>query len=137
MDNQKLMDLLQNNAFMEKILSAASTEEVKSLFSEQGLNLTDENINALGQALEKAIANGGELSEDDLADVSGGGDVSTTAIVTALSTVGLGSAIIGGYLTHKAEGWWRSFKHGIAADERKKYEEIYGKNSTPDAKKKL
>ena len=135
MENQKLMDLLQDNVFMEKILSAASVEEVKSLFSEQGITLTDENVAALGQAIEKAIANGGELSEDDLAGVSGGINIDNKAAVaigSGLFAVGLAG---GAYVMHKASGWWRDFKHSIASDERKRYEEVYGKDASFDKKK--
>lgn len=60
-------DLMQNEAFKEALSSAKSLEEVASLLRENGLDVTEKDLEALAEK-----QNEGELDENALEDVSGG-----------------------------------------------------------------
>lgn len=62
----KLIDLQNNETFMQKLADAKTSSEIQSLLTEYGIEMTDEEIaTALDQA-EK------ELAEEDLENVAGG-----------------------------------------------------------------
>ena len=125
MDEQKLQELLQSQPFMEKVLSAQTVEEVKSLFSAEGVDLTDEDINVLGQAIEAAIQNGGNLSDADLENISGGVSDALVAVLASGAVLALSAAAVaGGVVTHKAEKWYRQKTFDITKKEIEKWREI-------------
>ena len=74
--NEQLMSLMKNKEFVEKMLKCKKAAEVQALFAEYGCELTLEEVNSLCKQLkstfQKALENGGELSENDLEDVAGG-----------------------------------------------------------------
>ena len=104
MDNKKLAELMQDKAFMEKVLEATTEEEVKKLFSQRGIELTDGDIEFLAKAIAKAAKNEGQLSEKDLENISGGGNASAVE-----AGVGIGAGLM---LIPEAVGAAYAFKKG-------------------------
>ncbi len=101
--NAKLMEIFQNEQFKVEAENLTTAEELQSLFSKYGLELTKQEVVALCGAIVRQM-NGGELTEDDLEDVAGG---FAWAIVGA---VALGAACLGGcaggiYAGVKGWGW--------------------------------
>lgn len=70
---RKLELILQDESFVDKVFNLDSIDAAKVAFEEKGLVMTDEELNALAEAVNNAAVNTGELTEDDLSSVSGGG----------------------------------------------------------------
>ena len=69
----KLDELFEDDAFVDAVCAADSSEEAQKLFAEKGLELTLEEVESLGQSIGKAaLSENGELSEEDLDSVAGG-----------------------------------------------------------------
>ena len=88
---------LEDKSFCEKIAQAESDTAVCKLFAEQGIELSESDVQELGRAIEncKEVANE-ELSEQDLENVAGGYIVALAVTfgicviaVTALSLIAL------------------------------------------------
>lgn len=80
----KLEELKGNGEFTEKVNKAESYEELADLFSEEGLEVTAEEISDFANEIKTFE---GELKEDDLESVAGG---SLSVIV------GIGATLISG-----------------------------------------
>lgn len=97
--NEKMNELLQDEAFLEKLLNLESDTEVQALLAENGVELTLAEITSVKTAIESRLAgDNAELSEDELESVAGGVDVDK--IITAVFD-GLGS------LGDKVHSWTR------------------------------
>lgn len=105
MDNEKISELFQDTTFMEKILEAATEEEVKEIFLKKGVELKEGEIDLLAKEIEKKAFESGILSEQELTDVSGG--VSNLEV----AGIGAGGAIIGAAAMVPVAGW--AFKKGV------------------------
>ena len=75
-ENERLVTLLKNTEFVEKLVKCKKTVEAQKLFAEHDCELSTEEITSLCEGmkiiLQKKIANDGELSEKDLEEISGG-----------------------------------------------------------------
>lgn len=101
MNESKLKELLANEEFAKKIFAIEEPEDVQKAFKEAGLELTMDEVKALGSALANA-AEGKELSEDDLDSVAGG--------ITPAATIGVVVGIVGiaGVITKISKSdWWK------------------------------
>ena len=104
MDKQKIESLLKNEEFMKKILPMQTPEEVQAEFKKEGVELSIEEIEALGSIINKYLEKGGKpLSEDELENIAGGHDCSVQlAIVMGVElgvvggVIAAGAAAIGG-----------------------------------------
>ncbi|MEZ3468001.1 MAG: hypothetical protein K1W40_05980 [Schaedlerella sp.] len=70
---EKLNALLEDEAFLNKMLNAENPEQVSALFAENGITMSAKEVEILRSRLENA--DGGELSEDQLENVAGGVDL--------------------------------------------------------------
>ncbi len=73
--NQKTMEsLLKDEAFVGKLLEAASVSEMRALVEAEGVQVPEEELAAFKQAMDERAAAGGKqaLSDDDLEQVTGG-----------------------------------------------------------------
>lgn len=70
---EKLNALLEDEAFLNKMLNAENPEQVSALFAENGITMSAKEVEILRSRLENA--EGGELSEDQLENVAGGVDL--------------------------------------------------------------
>lgn len=91
---QKIKELMADQSFVEKLLSCEEPEEVQSLFNENEVYLSIEEIKQIGKALENLEGKDGELTEEDLEAVAGG-----IAIGIVLGIVGAIASITGGTYT--------------------------------------
>lgn len=71
--SDKLNALLEDEAFINKILNAEDPEQVSALFSENGVTLSVKEVEILRSRLENTDSD--ELSEDQLENVAGGVDL--------------------------------------------------------------
>lgn len=62
----KLIDLQNNEQFLEKLANAKTAESVRELLNEYGVEMSDEEIEAALSEADK------ELPEEDLENVAGG-----------------------------------------------------------------
>ena len=69
---EQLNQLLENEAFMEKVTSAGSVEEIAAIFAENGVELSTEEIKGMIQEVISGKTAGGELDETALEGVAGG-----------------------------------------------------------------
>ncbi|MDD3852445.1 MAG: Nif11-like leader peptide family RiPP precursor [Syntrophomonadaceae bacterium] len=86
---QKLAKLQANleadNSFGEKLFSLETSQEVQNYLKENGMDFSEDEINAVKNALVKT-AEKGELSDADLGEVAGGIAV-TTGIAAISATI--------------------------------------------------
>lgn len=71
-ENEKLQSLLKDEAFVERILRM-TPEEVQKVLEEEGVHFTVEEIIQAGEMIKAIAENDGELSEEALENVAGGG----------------------------------------------------------------
>lgn len=95
----KFQELINDEAFVKKAFCVDSVEEVQAAFAAQGVEITPEEIYAIGDAVSAAVSGDGELSEDALDSVAGG---VIEWIVVGKIVVAVGGAALGLW------GWYRS-----------------------------
>lgn len=89
-------ELFAKEGFETALNAAATVEEVKAAFAAQGVTVTEEEAKEIFKGVHQEM---GELSEEALDDVAGGGvGAVLAAIITAggAVTVGTGVLIVGG-----------------------------------------
>lgn len=70
-DKQVKFDaLVENESFLEAMKAAEGKDDIKRIFSEFGLDLSKDEINAFTAMTERALSE--ELTADDLESVAGG-----------------------------------------------------------------
>ncbi len=79
--NEKIKELLVNEAFAAELEKVETVEEIKALFAAHGVQVTDEELTELIK--QPAMADADELSEEDMEMVSGG-----SAVTLALKALG-------------------------------------------------
>ncbi len=70
--NEKFNELMQNEAFVEKLFALENDTEVRDLLTKNGVELSLAEIAAIKTGLDFRFSKDGELSEDDLENVAGG-----------------------------------------------------------------
>lgn len=87
---EKLNTLLQDEAFLEKLVALETDTEVQSLLAENGVELSIAEITAIKAGVAAQLGENEELSEDDLENVAGGADVADiiSGIAEGLSKLG-------------------------------------------------
>ena len=66
----KIKELENNKEFMDKIAGMDNLADVAKAFNEEGIEVTEEELKKAGELYE---TQGGEIKEDQLENVSGGG----------------------------------------------------------------
>lgn len=96
MENKtEFQKLLKDKDFYESIIKMETPEEVQKAFAEKGVEVSKEEVQALGAIINKVCEKkGAALSEEDLNEISGGGigDVAD-AFVCGLFANPLGGAV--------------------------------------------
>ncbi|MDR3332261.1 MAG: hypothetical protein LBT08_06500 [Synergistaceae bacterium] len=72
MDKAKAKEIFSDEAFVTSLLKLETAEEAQKALKARGLEVSLEEVKAIGDVLEKAAENGGKLSEDELENVAGG-----------------------------------------------------------------
>lgn len=111
----KLQELLRNEDFVKELLTKEDPEDVQALFEDSGLELSMDEVRAIGDVFDRA-ANGeitaeqiekaanGELSEEELSQVAGGEVIIGVGTVIAICVIGV-LGLEGSYLI--SENWDR------------------------------
>lgn len=103
MDEKKMLAAVEDQAFLEKIISMDSIEEVQAAFKqEKGIELSANDLEAIQKAVEEKME--GELSEDDLENVAGG--VSVDTIVTVSTAIVKGFVKLGNAINNWTRRRW-------------------------------
>ena len=84
-------ETFQDQAFEEKVLNCESKAELKELFASKGIEMSDEEIKQMVDHVNSLLADGDELSEDSLDQVSGGIGIAAAGAI-------LGGAYVAGRL---------------------------------------
>ena len=104
MNEEKLKEVLSDDAFVKELLAMEKPEDVQAALEEKGVEFTLDDIKQIGEVIRKVQsgeisqeqverAANGELSEDELEGVSGGILLTTLLWITA----GCGAAVaVGG-----------------------------------------
>ncbi len=82
---EKLNQILEEEGFVEKLTECESAADVQKLFASKGVDITLDEVKAIGSALAAEFSDSDEMDEDALDSVAGG---------AALHRVGLVSAVI-------------------------------------------
>ena len=129
-----LKKMNEDKEFAENILSQTEREKVIELAKEEGIELTLDNIDEVNEIIKKAIENfhDGELSEEELENVSGGGfSLIISAMVTANIIIPVASASViasAAALSAVVSGASITALDAYDSYERKKNRENYYKN---------
>ncbi|MDR3271299.1 MAG: hypothetical protein LBT32_07340 [Peptococcaceae bacterium] len=87
----KIQELFQDEAFLTKFTTLETLGELKAELAQNGVELSDEDLDEFGKGIKAAISPTDELSADELGDVTGG---STSSFGTAWKAgVEIGKAI--------------------------------------------
>lgn len=103
-ENEGFIALMEDKQFVEKMLSQAAPEDVQRLFTDSGVELTMEEVMALGAELERQFHNqNGELDENALEGVNGGVIITAaTGWAIAKAVIAVGSAGLAIYKWYKS-----------------------------------
>lgn len=100
---EKIQKLVEDQEFVTKMLSCEEPEQVQKLFADNGVEVSLEEVKALGQSLATMAESDGELSEDDLEGVAGGSLLG--AVSTIISAGKLVKTVVDNWSTIKS--WFR------------------------------
>lgn len=71
-NQEKFQELMNDEAFVKTAFCVDTVEEVQKAFADHGVEITPEEIYAIGDAVSVATSTDEELSEDALDSVAGG-----------------------------------------------------------------
>ena len=73
---EKFKSLASNDAFLEKLISAKDDEEIKACFKEQGVEISDKELETFKEEFKKrASSEARKLSDEGLEEIAGGYNV--------------------------------------------------------------
>jgi len=106
---EKFKSLASNDAFLEKLISAKDDEEIKACFKEQGVEISDKELETFKEEFKKrASSETGKLSDEGLEEIVGGlsvrkgtSDGAFAGSITGASFGALAGVVIGSI--HAAE----------------------------------
>ncbi len=84
---KKITELLNNDAFNNDVSNCSSQEELRAVFAKYGANLEAEEVSEFVSAVKQAGSEG-EISEDQLEDVTGG-SITAAALLKACVSAGV------------------------------------------------
>ena len=70
--DKKIIEKLNNKEFARKIINFETKEDVKKAFADEGIEVTEKDIDVLGEMIVNMISRISEMPEDELKKVSGG-----------------------------------------------------------------
>lgn len=73
---ERVLELLQDDSFLEKVDTADGVEGLKKLFKENGVDMSSDEVKELVEFVA-STSKTGEISEEELDNVSGGSWIGT------------------------------------------------------------
>ncbi len=70
--DKKIIEKLNNKEFVRKIINFETKEEVKKAFADEGVEVTEKDIDDLGEMIVNMVSKISEMPEEELDKVSGG-----------------------------------------------------------------
>lgn len=70
--DKKIIEKLNNKEFARKIINFETKEDVKKAFADEGVEVTEKDIDDLGEMIVNMISKISEMPEEELEKVSGG-----------------------------------------------------------------
>lgn len=102
---ERLEQIMEKEAFVEKLAEAATEEEMCELFRQEGIQMESGDVAAIVSELEK-YRESDELTDEMLDQVSGG------FITLAAYAAGVATTVVVGYVTYKIAKFIIDKKHG-------------------------
>lgn len=99
---EKIQEVFSDEKFVESLLQMEEPEEVQAALKEKGIELTVEEVKQIREKLENTSE--GELSEEDLGQVSGG--IAITMIIGAIAGLISLTASAASYTHKQTRGRW-------------------------------
>ena len=111
---KEVKDTIYDEGFISKLLSFKDIEDVKKLFSDNGIEIDDDNLKLIGQYLKnivQSVNKRGCLNDNELASVSGGVNVVVKTVGKVVSfPFALGGYVIGATVAGFPKGVYDGFK---------------------------
>jgi hypothetical protein len=96
-NEQLIREVCQDEAFIKNLLTLETPQEVQAALRGRGVEMSVEEIKAIREMLIKKLDSGAELSEAELAEVTGGEFVIlTTSIILTMLLFGAGAGGLAG-----------------------------------------
>ncbi len=108
-NNLQNMDDIFSDEFVSNVLSSKSNDEIKAMFKEKGLDVTDEQLEKFKKSLNKELLE--KVSDEELKEASGGRLDKEKILDSA--TQGAGYGVVQGSLSGAGFGFLGSFMHDI------------------------
>ena len=102
---EKIRELMAREGFVEKVLACEEPEQVQELFAAEGVELSLEEVKAVGQKLNEALGESDELDEEALDNVAGGSAIVATVVVGIVT--GIVSSINWRSVGRRIARWFR------------------------------
>ena len=92
--SEQIKTLFENEAFVEKFTNAEDLSEIKQLFADNGVEMSDDEVKQFVEAVLSLAEKGvGEMSEDQLDNVAGG--------FVGWVVLGVAAGVVGGTCAYK------------------------------------
>ena len=128
--DEKLKSTLSEKAFAESFINCESEDEARAMLEKEGFSVTDEEMDAIADALNELAIKTQKMSPEEIekfsAEISGGTDTTQTSGFWAnmpspakYATVGIGALGVAGiatclgvgiYAIGESQGWWKKKK---------------------------
>ncbi|MDR1628183.1 MAG: hypothetical protein LBR79_05360 [Oscillospiraceae bacterium] len=133
--NDKIKEKLKNKDFLKKIIGLETKEEAEEAFSEEGLEISEKEVEEIGEYINACIDKLSKMPKDDLEKISGGGitedtfnvatdflhnkwglnygtatDVVMAGVLAVTAGVAVGTWEGGKLVLKKANTWWKNRK---------------------------
>ena len=111
--NKKIDEFFKNPDKIKEILAAKTGEEVKEIFLKDGIELTDSDLEELKNICSNIVCKNGEMKDDELGNVSGGGFAGAiygtyygirTGTIAGRIAGAIGGAVLGSYAGSAVSG---------------------------------
>jgi hypothetical protein len=70
--NDKIKEKLKDKDFLKKIIGLETKEEAEKAFSEEGLEISEKEVEEIGEYINACVDKLSKMPEDDLEEISGG-----------------------------------------------------------------
>lgn len=88
MNNEKLKELLKDEAFVKELVEQETVEDAQKLLASKGVDISVDQLNEIRKGVAARLEEGEELSDEQLENVAGGFADAITAVVDAVIAVG-------------------------------------------------
>ena len=113
-DIGKIKNIMSDKNFLSKLLSLKDIEDMKKLFSDNGMEIDYNNLKLIGEYLKntmKSFSKTGYLNDNELASISGGVNVVVKTVGKVVSfPFALGGYVIGATVAGFPKGIYDGFK---------------------------